>query len=130
MDDRLLLDMTEAEARAARDAARQKELAAINALKVEKTKAAKLEAFKEKKLRSPALPTSGHLLATLSPGVRLAELKVAPAPTLADGKITAGSPPAGGLYQTVPLDGYVRDRKLLEGEGPRSRTMRCPLGKP
>jgi len=105
VDGRLLLDVTEAQARAARDERRKKDLAVLSALTDPKAKEEKLKAFKEAKLQEPVLRTSGHLQASLSPGVRLAQITVRPIP----------APPA--LFEPIALDGYVRDRELLGKPG-------------
>ena len=117
VDDRLLLNVTEAELRVLRDEQRQRELAKINALADEEQKVAKLKAFKEQKLPAKALPTSGHIQAALSPSARLAELKV------------RARPQRQALYETVALDGYVRDHELLGKPGTGVADGSVPFGK-
>ncbi|MDQ3624753.1 MAG: hypothetical protein M3463_20105, partial [Verrucomicrobiota bacterium] len=53
--------------------------------------------------RDGALKTSGMVRVALQPGTRLAELSV------------RSLPPAEPGYEPIPLDGYVRDRPLVQG---------------
>ena len=101
VDDRLLVNVTEAQLKVAREQHRERELVKITAIEDVKSRTAKLAAFKGQKLNKKVLPTSGHVQATLSPGSRLANLTVGPLPR------------SFGRYETVALSGYVRDRELL-----------------
>ena len=60
-----------------------------------------LKAFHAVELKPKALPTAGHIQASLGAGTRLAGISVGPMPS------------ATGLYEAIKLDGYVRDRELL-----------------
>lgn len=116
IDDRLLLDATEAEIRALRDAADKDALARITAMPDGKAKTAQLQALKAKDRRAPALPTSGAVEIILQPGVRLASFSVAPVA------------PEQELYESIRLDGYANARQLLGAERTAVAADALPFG--
>ena len=116
VDDRLLVNTNEASMRRLRDEDRRKQLAEIEAVRDEKERAAKLEAFQAQVPEATVLPTSGRIRATLSPGARLGELHVRTADA------------SSGPYEPIALDGYVRDRDLLGKPGTSVAPGALPVG--
>ena len=124
LDDRLVVNTTEAHARTAREEKRKKELAAINAIADEKARAVRLKRFKERPLKKQALPTSGNFDATFSAGTHLAQLRVRKLDETA-----AAYHPSTGLFETVAIDGYARNRNLLGKSKTAIADEALPFGK-
>ena len=117
VQDRLLLELTRDRFDSRLKEWHEKELAKTNAIENEQVRARSLKTLQERMTNDRRLPNTGLMELSLSPGARLAEA------------CARAVPKAGGLYETVALGGYVRDRDLLDAAGTAVADGALPFGK-